>query len=54
MITKKRVNIPIFNYTIIIVFYDKWSELNGIIEDDLYNEGSSRARRSGSGDDLRP
>lgn len=42
MITKKRVNIPIFNYTIIIVFYDNWSELKGIIEDDLYKEGSSK------------
>ena len=42
MITKKRVNIPIFNYTIIIVFYDNWSELKGIIDDDLYNQGSSR------------
>lgn len=42
MITKKRVNIPIFNYTIIIVIFDKWEELENTLDYDIFKEGSSR------------
>ena len=41
MITKKRLKIPIFNYTILAVIFDKWSDLEGILDDDLYKDGSS-------------
>lgn len=41
MITRKRINIPIFNYTIIIVIFDKWSDLIDILPDNIYHEGSS-------------
>lgn len=27
MITKRRLNIPIFNYKLVIVIYDKWEEV---------------------------
>lgn len=27
MITKRRINIPIFNYRLLIIIYDKWEEV---------------------------
>lgn len=41
MITKKRLKIPIFNYTVLVTIFDKWSDLEGILDDDIYHEGSS-------------
>lgn len=42
MITNKRIVIPIFEYPIRIVIFDNWSDLEGILDDDLLREGSSR------------
>lgn len=30
MITKRRINIPIFNYKLTIIIYDKWEEVKGM------------------------
>ena len=38
MITKKRLIVPIFDYSITIVIYDKWSDLGGILDDDLFRD----------------
>ena len=38
MITKKRLIVPIFDYNITIVIYDKWSDLERILDDDLYRD----------------
>ena len=38
MITKKRLIVPIFDYSITIVIYDKWSDLEGILDDDLFRD----------------
>ena len=42
MITKKRLIVPIFDYTINIIIYDKWSDLEGILDDDLYRDSNSK------------
>ena len=42
MITKKRLVVPIFDYTINIIIYDRWSDLEGILDDDLYRDSSSK------------
>nr|DAG84035.1 MAG TPA: hypothetical protein [Caudoviricetes sp.] len=43
MITKRRLNIPIFNYKLVIVIYDKWEEVkdmhSGIISKKTNYEG---------------
>lgn len=38
MITKKRLIVPIFDYIITIVIYDKWSDLESILDEDLYRD----------------
>lgn len=40
MLTKKRKLIPIFNYYMTIMIFDKWEELKGNIPDDVYIEPS--------------
>lgn len=42
MITKKRINVPIFDYTIIIVIFDRWEELENILDYDVFKECSSK------------
>lgn len=37
MITKRRINIPIFNYKLTIIIYDKWEEVKDLISDDNGN-----------------
>lgn len=42
MITRRKIRIPIFNYLIDTVIFDRWSDLYGILEDNLYHSESSR------------
>ena len=40
MLTKKRKIIPIFNYYMTIMSFDKWEDLKGNIPDDIYADPS--------------
>lgn len=42
MITRRKIRIPIFNYLVDTVIFDNWSDLEGILDDDIYREGGSR------------
>lgn len=38
MITQKRITIPIFNYKLIVVIFDKWEELRRFLLKEEYEE----------------
>lgn len=42
MVTRKKIKVPIFNYLIDTIIFDDWSDLYGILDKDVYEEGSSR------------
>lgn len=41
MITQKRVIIPIYNYKLTVVIFDKWQELEGFLSKEDYEEESN-------------
>lgn len=41
MITQKKVIIPIYNYKLTVVIFDKWKELEGFLSKEDYEEESN-------------
>lgn len=52
MITKKRMEVPIFNYKLTIVIFDDWNELKGYIPDDELEQSGNGITIEGYGSPL--
>lgn len=42
MITKRRINIPIFNYRLLIIIYDKWEEVKDMHRGNVESKAFTR------------